>query len=91
LLGFRSDNDHDEHANDYVDVYDVSLSPFAISPRRSAVHVVFKPGDTGFANTGTHHVELSGRLLVSSSYRWSEDGGPGDSGYVSRVDEIPSS
>ena len=39
---------------------------------------------------GTHHVEPSGRLLLGSSYRWAKDEGPGDSGYVSRVDECPS-
>ncbi len=39
---------------------------------------------------GTHYVEPSGRLLISSSYRWSEDEGPGSSSYVSRVDECPS-
>ena len=51
-----------------------------------------KPGDTGFASTGTHHhVEPSGRLLVSSSYRWSKNERPGGAGYVSRVDELPSS
>ena len=31
------------------------------------------------------------RLLLSSSYRWARDEGPGDSDYVSRVDECPSS
>jgi hypothetical protein len=36
-------------------------------------------------------VERSGRLLLSSSYRWAEDEGPGTSSYVSRVDECPSS
>jgi hypothetical protein len=55
------------------------------------VHLTFKPGDTGFASTGTHHVEPSGRLLVSSSYRWSKNELPGEAGYVSRVDELPSS
>jgi hypothetical protein len=52
--------------------------------------VVFRPGDTGFVSTGTHYVEQSGRLLLSSSYRWAEDEGPGSSSYVSRVDECPS-
>jgi hypothetical protein len=28
--------------------------------------------------------------LVASSYRWSEDEGPGGTGFVSRVDECPS-
>jgi len=90
LLGFRSEPDYDENGTDYVDVYGVRFGPFAITPRLYSVHVIFKPGDTGFASTGTHHVEPSGRLLVSSSYRWAEDEGPGDSSYVSRVDECPS-
>ena len=51
-------------------------------------HIFLRPGDTSFASTGTHYVEPAGRLLVSSSYRWAEDEGPGSSGYVSRVDEF---
>jgi hypothetical protein len=91
LLGFRSVPNDDPHGTDYVDVYGVRFSPFMISHRLFSVHISFKAGDTGFANTGTHYVERSGRLLVSSSYRWAEDEGPGNSGYVSRVDELPSS
>lgn len=90
LLGFRSDPSDDPHGTDYVDVYGVRFNPFAITPLLYSVHVTFKPGDTGFASTGTHHIEPSGRLLISSSYRWAEDEGPGDSSYVSRVDECPS-
>jgi hypothetical protein len=87
LLGFRSD---DEHGNDYVDVYQVRFSPFAISgPLLSATHIFFRKGDTGFANTGTHYVEPSGRLLISSSYRWSERIDYSNT-YRSRVDECPS-
>lgn len=91
LLAYRSVPDDDPNGTDYVDVYGVRFSPFEISYRQSSVHISFKGGDTGFANTGTHHVESSGRLLISSSYRWAEDGGPGNSGYVSRVDELPAS
>jgi hypothetical protein len=91
LLAYRSVPDDDPNGTDYVDVYGVRFSPFMISYRMNSIHVSFKAGDTGFANTGTHHVESSGRLLVSSSYRWAEDEGPGNSGYVSRVDELPSS
>ena len=91
LLAFRSDPGYDEHGTDYVDVYGVHFSPFSISPLKFSTHVFFKSGDTGFASTGTHYVEKSGRLLVSSSYRWSKDEGPGDSSFVSRVDECPSS
>jgi len=91
LLAFRSDPWHDPRGTDYVDVYGVEFSPFAISYLLLSVHVFFKPGKTGFASTGTHHVEDSGRLLLSSSYRWSEDEGPGASSFVSRVDECPSS
>ena len=91
LLGFRSDPDDDPNGTDYVDVYGVSFHPFAITPRLYSTHVIFNAGDTGFASTGTHHVEQSGRLLLSSSYAWAKDEGPGNSSYVSRVDECPSS
>ena len=90
LLGFRCDPDDSENGTDYVDVYPVSYPPLVIGARTAAVHVDFAPGDTSFASTGTHYVEASGRLLVSSSYRWAEDEGPGSSGYVTRVDELPS-
>jgi len=90
LLGFRSDPPDDPNGTDYVDVYHVDFSPFIISYRLSSTHISFRSGDTGFASTGTHYVEPSGRLLVSSSYRWSKEEGPGDSSFVSRVDECPS-
>jgi hypothetical protein len=89
LLGFRSVPSDDPNGADYVDVYSIQFAPFWISDRLFSVHVVFKSGDTGFASTGTHYVEETGRLLLLSSYRWSEDEG-GDFGYVSRVDECPS-
>ena len=91
LLVFYSVPNDDPNGTDYVDLYGVQFEPFAISYLLDTVHISFKPGDTGFASTGTHYVERSGRLLMLSSYRWAEDGGPGDSGYVSRVDELPSS
>jgi hypothetical protein len=91
LLAFRSEPPEDAGGTDYVDLYGVEFEPFAISYLLDSVHVTFLPGDTGFASTGTHHVEPSGRLLLLSSYRWAEDEGPGESSYVSRVDEIPSS
>ncbi len=91
LLAFHSDPPDDPNGTDYVDLYGVRFEPFAISYRLDKVHLTFKPGDTGFASTGTHHVEPSGRLLVSSSYRWSKNELPGGAGYVSRVDELPSS
>lgn len=90
LLAFRSDPPGDEKGDDYVDVYGVEFEPFAISYLLDSIHVTFRPGDTGFASTGTHYVEPSGRLLLLSSYRWAEDEGPGNSSYVSRVDECPS-
>jgi hypothetical protein len=91
LLGFRSDPPDDPNGTDYVDVYEVRFSPyFVISYRLSSTHISFRAGDTGFASTGTHYVEKSGRLLISSSYRWSEDEGPHGTGFVSRVDECPS-
>lgn len=90
LLGFRSDPDSDPNGTDYVDLYGVTFQPFAITALLRSTHVFFPPGDTGFASTGTHYVEQSGRLLLSSSYRWAKDEGPGSSSYVSRVDECPS-
>jgi hypothetical protein len=90
LLVFHSDPTDDPNGTDYVDLYGVRFEPFAISYLLDRVHVTFRPGDTGFASTGTHYVEPSGRLLVSSSYRWAEDEDPHAS-YVSRVDELPSS
>jgi hypothetical protein len=91
LLGFRSDPTDDPNGTDYIDVYGVSFSPFMISHLLFSVHVSFPAGDTGFASTGTHYVERSGRLLLSSSYRWAEDEGPRESSFVSRVDECASS
>lgn len=91
MLAFRSDPSADDHGTDYIDAYPVQFSPFAIITPPITVHVVFPPGETGFASTGTHYVDAAGRLLVSSSYRWSENEGPGGSAYVSRVDECPSS
>jgi hypothetical protein len=90
LLGFRGDPPDETEGIDYVDVYSVAFNPFNISDRQESVHIYFRKGDTSFANTGTHYVENSGRLLISSSYRWAESEGPGGS-YVSRVDECPSS
>jgi hypothetical protein len=90
LLAFRSDPDDDPNGADFVDVYGVTLEPFHISPRLSSTHVFFPSGDTGFASTGTLHVEPSGRLLIGTSYRWAKDEGPGSSSFVSRVDECPS-
>jgi hypothetical protein len=91
LFGFHGDPEDDPRGTDYVDVYGVTFEPFSISYRLFSVHVSFKPGNTGFASTGTHHVDRLGRLLLASSYRWSQDEGPGDSSYVTRVDECPSS
>jgi hypothetical protein len=92
LLAYRSVPSDSPNGKDYVDVYQVQFVPnFSISPNSiMSVHITFKPGSTGFASTGTHYVEKSGRLLISSSYRWSNNEGPGSSAYVSRVDEIPS-
>lgn len=90
LLAFRGDPPDKVDATDFVDVHRVEFSPFSITPRLDSIHISFNPGDTSFASTGTSYVEQSGRLLISSSYRWSKDEGPGDSSYVSRVDECPS-
>jgi hypothetical protein len=91
LLAYRCVPDDDPNGDDYVDVYPVKFSPaFEIGERSFQQHIFLSPGDTSFASTGTHYVEPGGRLLISSSYRWAEDEGPGSSSYVSRVDEIPS-
>ena len=90
LLAFRGDPGV-RPTQDYVDVHKVQFEPFIPSGRIGSVHVTFRGGDTGFATSGSHHVEASGRLLILSMYRWAKDEGPGDSDYVSRVDEVPSS
>lgn len=87
LLGFRSDHPTETDGADYVDVYELTTSPFVIKRLAYRKHVSLPHGATSFANTGTSYVERAGRLLVGSSYRWSKDEGPGDSSYVSRVDE----
>ncbi len=90
LLGFRSHDDDDPHGDDFIDVYDIDLPTFAISAQPQSTHVFFPAGDTGFASTGTCHVDEGGRLLVCSSYRWSKDELHHGAEYVSRVDELPS-
>lgn len=87
LLQFGGLPEGDTHGNDYIDIYPISFAPFLISPILKRVQVDFAPGDTGFTSTGTHYVEPGGQILVSSSYRWSEDQSH-EYGYVSRVDEI---
>ena len=91
LMVYRAIPNDQEDGADHIDVYPVTFEPvFSISPCISHTHIFFKAGDTGFASTGTHYVNKAGRLLISSSYRYAEDEGPGDSSYVSRVDEIAS-
>ena len=87
---FRGDPHDKEDAEDFVDVHEVEFSPFSVKPKLDSIHIFLPEGKTSFASTGTHYVENTGRLPVSSSYRWSEDEGPGDSSFVSRVDECPS-
>ena len=91
LLGFRSKEPDKERTEDYVDAYRFDMATFSIGDAQPPVHIFLPSGDTSFASTGTCHVDTNGRLLISSSYRWSEDEGPNGSGYVSRVDEVPSS
>jgi len=96
LLGFRSVPNDDPNGTDYVDVFGVRFDPFIISTKLAQIHISFPAGDTGFANSGTHYVEKSGRLLISSSYRWSEPLVPGTppfpvpQDFVCRVDELAS-
>jgi hypothetical protein len=73
LLGYRSDPQDKANGTDYVDVFGVRFNPFVISYKLCQVHIFFPAGDTGFANSGTHYVEKTGRLLISSSYRWAEN------------------
>jgi hypothetical protein len=91
LFAYRCCPNDSETGDDYVDVYPVNFVPvFKIADQSFSQHIFFRPGDTSFASTSTHYVEPEGRLLISSSYRWAEEEGPGNSSYVSRVDEIPS-
>jgi hypothetical protein len=90
LLGYRSVPDDDPNGTDYVDVFGVRFDPFVISSKLAQVHISFPAGDTGFASTGTHYVEKSGRLLISSSYRWAENIDPPEMFFVCRVDELAS-
>jgi hypothetical protein len=90
LLGYRSDPSDDPNGTDYVDVFGVRFDPFVISSKIEQVHISFPAGDTGFANSGTHYVEKTGRLLISSSYRWAENIDPTQEDFVCRVDELPS-
>ena len=66
-------------------------------PRNAAIAPMsHAAGDTGFASTGTHYVDAAGRLLLSSSYRWSKQNEAGEprqdhgGDYLSRVDECVS-
>jgi hypothetical protein len=90
LLAYRSDPSDDPNGTDYVDIYGVRFDPFVISYKQASIHISFRAGDTGFANTGTHYVENSGRLLVSSSVRWDELNLNGPPFVVCRIDELPS-
>jgi hypothetical protein len=91
LFAYRCDPNDSENGDDYVDVYPVKFSPaFEIADQSFSQHIFFRPGNTSFASTGTHYVEPGGRLLISSSYRYAQKEGPGNSSFVSRVDEIPS-
>jgi hypothetical protein len=89
LLAFRSEPPDEEFARNFVDVHAVEFTPFSVSPALATVEILLHPR-VSFASTGTHYVERSGRLLISSSYRWAQDEGPGAASYVSRVDECAS-
>jgi hypothetical protein len=91
VVAFRSMTDIESgDAEDVLDLHRLSFPPLSVSQFPTINHIAFRPGDTSFENTGTLYVERSGRLLVSSSYRWAEDEVPGDTSYVSRIDELPS-
>ena len=76
LLAFRGDPPDKEDATDFIDIHEVEFSPFSIKPKLDSIHIFLPEGKTSFASTGTHYVDNAGRLLISSSYRWSEDEGP---------------
>jgi hypothetical protein len=92
--------------DDYIYVRDINFNrdpicltdgPLGPPPPMGATglfaHIILPAGETGFTNTGTHYVDKNGRLIVSSSERWSHDYSDplGDQiSYASRVDECVS-
>ena len=72
--------------DDMVRLSDGPAGPPPQSGDTGYVHIIFPSGETSFTNTGTHFVDRNGRLLVSSSERWSQDR-RGRFSYETRVDE----
>lgn len=92
LLVFWGDKKGKTNSADHVSAHPISLDDkkvVTVGSEWKKVHLLFPGGDTSFVSTGTHLVERSGRLLVSTTYRWSKNEG-GDAGYVSRLDELAS-
>jgi len=88
LLVYDSDAD-DGNGNDFIHVHSITLgSTVSFGPEVpwSPVHFILPAGTTSFTTTGAHWVEPGGRMLVSSSDRWSQDLDNAFS-WESRVDE----
>jgi hypothetical protein len=70
-----------------VHVFNVTLGPEVALGEEvswSPVPFTLPEGGTSFTNTGTHYVDHDGRLLISSSERWSQEE---NGNWESRVDE----
>jgi hypothetical protein len=87
LIVYNSPDDSG-FGDDYVHIRSIQLGDQVTLPQEtlSPIHFFFPEGGTSFTNTGTHWVDHSGRLLISSSERWAQDEGV-PFGWESRVDE----
>jgi hypothetical protein len=86
VLAYDSD-DTDGQGNDFIRYRPIQLGDnVTLGDETDFVHIILPPGETSFTNTGTHYVDRHGRMLISSSERWSHDRGDPFS-YESRVDE----
>ncbi len=89
VLGYYSPDD-DGMGQDYVEVFPIQFFDDGVAMGGEIswgpVPFFFPGGQTSFTNTGTHYVDHDGRLLISTSDRWSHDQG-GTYSWESRVDE----
>lgn len=82
--------DDDEFGDDFVRVYNIrfddpnTVVSFGDELPWSPIHFFLPEGGTGFANNGTHYINLNGRMLISSSERWPQ---LENDLWLSRVDE----
>ena len=74
--------------NDYIRYRHIEFKDDVVSlgDEIGPVHIILPAGETSFTSTGTHYVDHNGRMLISSSERWSHDRGD-PYGYETRVDE----